>query len=206
MVIVVAEGPTAAGKTSWCRACYPHSTVPEAASIRELEQSLGECARRALWLEGNCRRWRQALEMEQRDGLAVCDTDPCKLHYTWSLWRVGELAEDEWQLSVELTGEAFAEGRLGLTDLILVQIPPAEELRRRRERDRAETGRRRGSFELHHELGAPLREWYESVERLEPGRVRWSFPTAGRLQPLPPPRAGRSGLHLFEALLAELPT
>jgi hypothetical protein len=205
MVIVVAEGPTAAGKTTWCLRFFPHATVAESSPDREFEESPAPRERHAVWLDGSCRRWHQALAIEQLTGLAVCDTDPFKLHYIWSLWRLGKVGKDEWELAVEANRAAFAEQRLGIADLMLVYIPPLEELRRRRERDRAETGRLRGRFELHHQLGPSLHEWYEAIDRLENGRVRWKLPEDGALEPLLLPRDPRSGVQVFDALLAELP-
>jgi hypothetical protein len=204
-VIVVVEGPTASGKTTWCRRFFPHATLGELPLTQELEDSLTPRERHVAWVEGNCRRWHQAFAIDERTGLVVCDTDPFKLHYTWSLWRLGKVGRDEWDLAVEGSRAAFAEQRLGIADLILVDVPSPEELRQRRERDRAETGRRRGRFEFHRDLGPSLREWYEAIDRLEEGRVRWQLPEGGVLDPLPAPRDRRSGVGIFDMLMAELP-
>jgi hypothetical protein len=153
----------------------------------------------------DCGRWQQALAAAKSMGLAVCDTDPFKLHYTWSLWRLGAVEEAEWKLAAEANRAAFAQQRLGIADLILVDIPPADEIRRRRENDRRKTGRQRSGFELHQKLAPFLRDWYDAIDRLEAGRVRWEFPQDGVLHPLPPTRDPRSGVQIFDALLAELP-
>jgi len=154
----------------------------------------------------NCGRWRQALAAAKSQGFAVCDTDPFKLHYTWSLWRLGEVEEAEWRVAADASRRAFAQQRLGIADLLLVDVPPADELRRRREADRRETGRQRRAFALHQKLAPYLRDWYEAVERLDAGRVRWQLPQDGVLDPLPPPRHPRSGVGIFDALIAELPS
>jgi GTPase SAR1 family protein len=204
-VIAVVEGPSAAGKTTWCRRFFPEAMVGESPPTRA-EGQLPVSERHAIWLEMNCGRWQQALAAAKSVGFAVCDTDPFKLHYTWSLWQLGEVEEAEWELAAEENRRAFTQQRLGIADLILVDTPPAEELRRRRETDRRESGRQRNAFALHQRLAECLRDWYEAVERLDAGRVRWGLPQDGVLDPLPPIRHPRSGVEMFDALLAELPT
>ena len=204
-MIVVAEGPTAAGKTTWCLRHFPHVTISEIPTSQEVEQALSLRQRNEVWIDGNCRRWERAVATEQSQGVAVCDTDPFKLYYTWCLWRLGKVTRAEWEQAAMASRVAFADGRLGIADLILVQLPPHGELVRRRERGRAETGRQRGRFEVHSQLGAPMREWYEATDRIEPGRIRWQLPDDGSLDPRPPRRDPRSGVELFDALLAELP-
>jgi hypothetical protein len=193
-------------RQQWCLRHFSAATIGEApAARRGAEGPLAPRERHAVWIEGNSRRWERALAIEQKVGVAVCDTDPFKLHYTWSLWRLGKVARDEWEQAAEVSRTAFAERRLGIADLILVELRWPAELRRRSERDRVESGRRRGRFELHQQLGAPLREWYEATDRLDRGRVRSQLPSDGALDPLPMPRNPRSGVALFDALLAELP-
>ncbi|MFJ2334106.1 hypothetical protein [Pseudomonas helleri] len=38
-------------------------------------------------------RWQKALAMEDMSSWALCDSDPLKLHYIWSLWQIGEASE-----------------------------------------------------------------------------------------------------------------
>ncbi|WP_433832840.1 hypothetical protein ACQP2E_17195 [Actinoplanes sp. CA-015351] len=154
------------------------------------------------WCAVNSRRWSQALRHERRTGLAVCDDDPMKLHYSWSLARVGELSRHHWQAEVDAHRLAVAEGRLGLADLILVSAPPATELRRRRDADRS---RRRRNFDLHVRLIEPLHEWYHAVERVGAARVLWELPLAGLPAELPPPRTNRSDPAVYDAVIAGLP-
>jgi hypothetical protein len=76
------------------------------------------------------------------------------------------------------------------------------ELRRRRDGDAT---RARRNFELHVRLAGPLREWYQAVERVAPGRVRWGLPDGG----LPPDtllgRPDRCDPALFDAVVGALP-
>ena len=109
---------------------------------------------------------------------------------------------DGWALEVAATLAAVTEGRLGFADLVLVSVPPIEELRRRRDAD--QTRRRRRNFELHAQLAEPLRQWYQAVERVDPGRVQWELPPAGLASTLPPPRTNRSDPALFEAVVEAL--
>jgi len=60
----------------------------DAPTSQEVEEVLSPRQRHEVWIEGNCRRWERAVAIEQTQGVAVCDTDPFKLHYTWCLWRL----------------------------------------------------------------------------------------------------------------------
>ncbi|HEY1985895.1 MAG TPA: hypothetical protein VGG85_10815, partial [Terracidiphilus sp.] len=44
------------------------------------------------WVEQGARRSMAARAMERSSGIAVCDTDPLKLHYVWSLGQIGVTA------------------------------------------------------------------------------------------------------------------
>jgi hypothetical protein len=113
-------------------------------------------------------------------GIAVCDTDPLKLHYAWSLWRIGEFDEGDLRRQIVAYREAVAEGRLGFADRYCVEIPAADVLAERKVNDAL---RRRRNFDLHARLGEPLREWYGAIEELRPGCVVWNYPARlpGRL-------------------------
>jgi len=204
-VIIVVEGVSAAGKSTWCRLHYAEQLVPELPSAVGHEDALDDAARQEFWASLNSDRWQRALRQEEATGLAVCDTDPLKLHYTWGLWQLGKVDRESWDLAVSATRRRVAAGVLGFADLVLVSEVPPEELASRRERDAARTGSRRGKFDLHLQIAHPLRAWYEAIERLEPGRVRWTLPPSGDLSPLPEARQQRSGAELFDDLLVELP-
>ena len=175
-MIVVVEGPSAAGKTTWCRRHFPAQTVWEApaGAAPSREDDPEQAAR--YWLQRNEQRWAAALALEMERGLAVCDTDPFKLHYAWSLLQVGELSRSAWEVEARRHRESFAAGRLGLADLLLVSIPESSALASRREGDRSRTRRH---FALHARLAEPLRSWYRAIEMLDAERVVWEHPPAG---------------------------
>jgi hypothetical protein len=198
-VIVVVEGPSGAGKTTWCRThggpyamleeLPDHSTVP----------TEPEAAAR-FWVERNVARWAQVLKREQRDGLVVVDVDPFKLHYVWTLWRTGQVPDLEWDLQREASRKAFSAGEYALSDLYLVSDVDETTLRARRD---ADTTRMRRGFERHVLLRDSLLRWYRAIDELEPGRVRFGLPEQGLTPELLTigPRRVRSGAGLFDALL-----
>lgn len=201
-MIVVVEGPSGAGKTTWCRAHGgkyalleeppDHATVPA-----ELE------AQARFWVTRNVARWNEVLERERRSGLVVVDVDPFKLHYVWTLWRSGQVSEREWVLQREASREAFSAGHYALADLYLVSDVDEATLRARCD---ADTTRTRHGFERHVLLRDSLLEWYRAIDVLEPGRVRFGLPDAGLTAGFLAlgPRRTRSGAPLFDQLLARL--
>lgn len=207
-MIVVVEGISAAGKTSWCARHAEGYTVPEAPPAPDAPSRTAtpEAAAR-YWADHstqrNAERWRAALALEAREGLAVCDTDPFQLHYAWSRWWIGEGDRDAFWREAETARALFASGDLGLADLVLVAGTTPEATRRQRD---ADPTRSRRNFELHVRLLDPLRRWYAAVDRLDPGRVRWSLPdtpahevVAGLV-----PRVLRSNVLDFDVLLLDL--
>ncbi|MGB3485787.1 MAG: hypothetical protein WBB07_26655 [Mycobacterium sp.] len=128
------------------------------------------------WVQINSGRWQQAVEIERNSQMVLCDSDPVTLHYSWSLARVGAAPWSRFMHELRYVREAVAAERLGFSDAVLVSIPPIELLRKRKEGD---VTRQRRSFELHVRLAEPLREWYDTLESVGPGRVLWSLPTTG---------------------------
>jgi len=106
----------------------------------------------------------------------LCDSDPLTLHYSWCLARLGAAPWSRFGHELRQVRAAFAAGRLGLADLVIVSIPSSSALRRQKAGDRT---RRRHTFDLHETLAEPLREWYSAVEAVGPGRVVRSFPATG---------------------------
>jgi hypothetical protein len=198
----VVTGPSSAGKTTWCRQHYPDELVPEYAPTGREPDDSDPAAQADYWAEVNCQRWSQATDVERELGLAVCDEDPMKLHYCWSLLRVGAASPQRWAHEVAANRAAVKAGRLGFADLVLVAVPPVAELRRRRDEDPT---RRRRNFELHVRLAEPLRQWYQALEVVAPGRVLWDLPSDGLPTTAPPPRTNRCDPALFEALMDALP-
>jgi hypothetical protein len=201
-VIVVVTGPSAAGKTTWCQRWHPGDLIPEYAPTGHEPRDDDPVVQAAFWCEVDCARWDQAVERERVSGLAVCDDDPLKLHYPWSLARVGLADPRLWRGHLAAHRDAVANGRLGLADLALVSVPSVAELRRRQQSD---TTRRRRNFERHVLLAEPLREWYSALERVSPGRVRWHLPDGGISAPEPPVRTDRHDLEVFDRLIEALP-
>lgn len=204
-MIVVVEGPSAAGKTTWIRRhCVPDTVVAEPglediAAAPDRDRSPEAAAE--YWVQRHAARWARARRVEQMSGIAVCDGDPVRLHYVWSLWRTGHAGTVQWTADVDAHRTAFADGRLGIADLILVTIPDAVTLERRRRHDHT---RRRRHFDVHRQLGAPLTAWYRAVEALDPARVIWRLPATG-LEKTVGRRTPNSGTAILQDLLDGLP-
>src|SRR5580698_3528606 len=120
-MLIVVEGVSAAGKTTWCRQHAGASTVPEIAPRDDAPNPLRQpVAAARFWISQHERRWTAARAMEQSSGLAVCDTDPLKLHYPWSLWQVGAASQDYWHAARDATRAAIANEALGFATIYLV--------------------------------------------------------------------------------------
>lgn len=201
-MIVVVEGPSGAGKTTWCRTHGGHRALleelPDHATVPPEPE-----AQARFWVERNTSRWKQVLEHERRDGLVVVDTDPFKLHYVWTLWRSGQASGREWELQREASRQAFSAGEYALADLYLVSDIDEASLRARRDADATRT--RRG-FERHVKLRDSLQRWYRAIDELDPGRVRFGLPDSGLTPDLLAigPRGVRGGAAVFDRLLALL--
>jgi hypothetical protein len=116
---------------------------------------------------------------------------------------ITEDAGGAWRAAREANRRMFTAGRLGIADLILVRIPDLDVLDQRKVGDPHRTRR---NFELHRQLGEPLREWYQAVSRLDQHRVRWELPEEG-IGGLTEPgiRNPRTGTEVYERLLSVLP-
>lgn len=174
-MIVAVEGPSAAGKTTWCEQ-QPWPVVREYMPSGGEPDGADKDRQAAYWLRINCERWQQALQLEKQNRIVLCDSDPLKLHYSWCLARIGAAPWSRFEDELRYVRMAFENDHLGFTDMVLVSIPPLHALRAHRATD---TTRQRRSFDLHVKLGEPLREWYSAVELAEPGRILWSWPTSG---------------------------
>src|SRR5882672_11372274 len=201
-MIIVVEGPSGAGKTTWC---LTHGgshalleSLPDGSIVPEDEEAAAR-----FWVERNVARWAEVHAREERDGVVVVDTDPFKLHFTWSLYQIGYTTRRGWELMRDVAREAFVTGRYGLADLIYVSDVDEATLRARRDGDPTRTRR---NFERHVKLRDSTLRWYSLIEAIEPGRVVFGLPESGidpKLLALGPRRV-RSGAELFDRLVAAL--
>lgn len=200
-MIIVVEGISAAGKTTWCRQCAGHYLIQERYPEKRPDRHADPIEAGRLWTEWNAKRWSDAVAMEQTKGVAVCDTDPLKLHFIWALWQIGEAPEAEWLAQLAFTREAIHNRRLGFADLYLFKrIDP---LLAQQQRDR-DTARPRPNFGLHLRLHSSLVRWYQTIARVMPERLVWGLP-----QTLPPIEMTashhRHDLALFDRFVGLLP-
>ena len=202
-MIIVVEGPSGAGKTTWCRTHAGAKALLEALPDHATVPTEPQAAAR-FWVERNAARWEEVLAREARDGLVVVDTDPFKLHFVWTLFRTGQVSEVEWAMQRDAARDAFAAGRYALADVFLVANVDDATLRLRRDTDPSRTRR---NFERHVLLRDALLRWYSAIDRLEPGRVVFGLPEGGITPELiaKGQRVTRSGLELFDELMNELP-
>ena len=201
-MIIVVEGPSGAGKTTWCRTHAGANALLEALPDHATVPTDPDAAAR-FWVERNVARWEQVLEREMCDGLVVVDTDPFKLHFVWTLFKNGEVTKVEWAVQRDVARDAFAASRYALADVFLVSNVDDATLRARRENDPSRTRR---NFERHVRLRDSLLRWYRAIDRLEPGRVVFGLPLDGITPGLlaKGKRATRSGPELFDHLMREL--
>ncbi|WP_037799876.1 hypothetical protein [Streptomyces sp. NRRL F-5635] len=197
-MIIVAEGPTAVGKSRYANTFPPAQLVNETPGhVRPPDDADTDEASR-FWVRCNEERWAEVLDREDGQGRAVCDTDPLKLHFTWTLARAGvSPTTDEFVRQLRLTRSAIGRKALGVADLIACVILPEEVLREQRMRD---ISRRRRNFEVHVRLAEPLREWYSALDFVDPGRVIWEWPDVSRRGD----RRERYDLDLFDTWMARL--
>jgi hypothetical protein len=201
-VIVVVEGPSGAGKTTWCRTHGGSHALLEVLPDESVVPTDEDAAAR-FWVERNAARWAEVREREQRDGLVVVDTDPFKLHFTWTLYQSGQTTRRAWELMRDVARDAFVAGRYGLADLIYVSDVDMTTLRARRAADPTRTRR---NFERHVKLRDSLLDWYRAIDAIEPGRVVFGLPDTGidpNLLALGPRRL-RGGATVFDQLVSSL--
>lgn len=176
-MLIVVEGISASGKTTWCRKHAAAFTVPETGPRDDAPDAiLNPAATARFWVDEGERRWQSACAVERSRGVALCDTDPMKLHYIWSLWHIGVAEERVWQAQHVATRDAIADGRIGFADAYLVK--PIDPKRARQQRD-ADPTRSRRNFELHLRLLEPLMMWYRGLAAVLPGAVTWGLPEDG---------------------------
>ncbi|MPS67101.1 MAG: hypothetical protein E2586_01205 [Novosphingobium sp.] len=198
-MILVVEGISACGKSTWCAKHGANHTVPENGRLLDVPDKVADPHGAAsYWAKRNVDRWQAALVMERSAPLTICDTDPLKLHYTWCLWQIGEADERDWLLELAATRQTVAEGRIGFADLYLVGSVSPEDARARAA---ADNSCRRRNFDLHVRLQPALLTWYAALDVALPGRVQIGFPSA---MPSMIPNDQRYDLTTFDRMVDEL--
>ncbi|MEU3837751.1 hypothetical protein [Streptomyces microflavus] len=199
-MIIVAEGPTAVGKSHYVGKLPSAQLVGETPGhVRPHDAADSDEASR-FWVRCNEERWAEALGREVDQGRAVCDTDPLKLHFAWTLARASlSPTADEFVRQLRTTRSAIGRKTLGIADLVACVILPEAVLRQQRMRD---FSRRRRNFEVHVLLAEPLREWYAALDSVDPGRVVWQWPDDSFRDD----RRERYDLDLFDTWMSRLPS
>lgn len=200
-MIIVVEGISAAGKTTWCRQRAGEYLIEESYPEKRPDRHADPSEAARLWTDWNAKRWSDAVVMERAKGLAVCDTDPLKLHFIWALWQVGEAQEADWLSQLEFTRAAVSDRRLGFADRYMFKTIDPLLAQQQRDRDAA---RPRPNFGLHLRLHNSLVRWYETIAKVMPERLVWGLP--GVLPPIEMtanPR--RYDLPLFDRFIGLLP-
>ncbi len=207
-MIIVAEGISAAGKTTFARQFGDGRWLPEIeakAQRPDADAPLIDHAR--FWAGHNSRRFQLAMEIEAKHGFVICDTDPMKVHFSWCMERAGFHWPDKFEIAVPVVREAIAERRLGFADLYLVKQIDPDTARAQKEGDLT---RRRGNFEQHLALQPHLIDWFGALSGPLSGHVRWGFPEVSNMldeiktkAPEASPR--RFDVSVFDELLRRLP-
>ncbi len=172
-MIVVVEGISAAGKTTWCQHHATQYLIKESYPEKRPDRQAGPGEAARIWTDWNCRRWSEAVAMERDLGVAVCDTDPLKLHFIWAMRQIGEVAESHWTAQLKFTRQALYDRRLGFADRYLFKQISPDVAQAQRDHD---ASRSRPNFDLHLRLSSSLVDWYETLADTMPGLVRWELP------------------------------
>lgn len=200
-MIIVVEGVSAAGKTTWCRSHGQPFLIPETFPADRKAQPLTGMETARYWTDWNAKRWADALQMEREKGLAICDTDPLKLHYSWCLYQIGSLPKGQWELQRDATRTALREKQLGYADAYFVKVIDYQTAKRQCEED---TSRVRDRFELHFRLQPFLIRWYELLEKALGGRVLYTLPDNGLSRDATPSNELRYDIDVFDRFVCSL--
>jgi nicotinamide riboside kinase len=171
-MIVVVEGISAAGKTTWCQQHAAEYLIKESYPAKRPDRQAGPGDAARIWTEWNSKRWAEAVAMERAHGVAVCDTDPLKLHFIWAMWQIGEVAEPYWAAQLKFTRQAIQDERLGFADRYLFKKVDPDVAQAQRDHD---AGRARPNFDLHLRLSGSLVIWYETLAEAMSGLVEWEL-------------------------------
>jgi len=203
-MIIVVEGISASGKSTWCQKQGARHVVPENGPVSDMPgRDTDPAALARFWSEQNANRWQSALAIEQATGTAICDSDPLKLHYIWCLWQIGEAPRDHWRQQHAATRKILCERRIGFADAYFVHDIDPVLARHRRDGDAT---RQRRNFALHVRLQPPLMAWYRALDAALPGKVRFEFPQSPHIAPDTSPDVGaRYDVGVFDKIMTLLP-
>ena len=207
-MIIVVEGVSAAGKTTYASQFGDGHWLPEMPVKASRPCDDAPLAHHAhFWAEHNIARFQKALEIEQRHGFVVCDTDPMKIHYAWCMERAGFYWPDRFEVAQPLVRQAIAERRIGFADLYLVKKIQPDVALKQKENDLT---RRRGNFEQHLALQPHLLDWFAAMSKALPNCVQWEFPQSHIIlselkSKTPEENPRRFNVSVFDALCEKLP-
>ena len=139
------------------------------------------------------------LEAECR--VAVCDTDPLKLHYAWSLLQIGAATEERLQSEIAATRSAVLDEKLGFADAYFVSRLEPDLARKRSAGD---TTRQRRNFDLHVRLQPALLAWYRTLGEALGIPVHFELPDHLPAT-ITPKRKNRYDVKLFDKFISSLP-
>ncbi|MEO1220758.1 MAG: hypothetical protein AAFY42_05330 [Pseudomonadota bacterium] len=173
-MIVVLEGISAAGKTTFARQFGTQHHVPEFPEHEPFPHADDPLEAHAVyWVEHNTRRFQAALKVEAEHGFAICDTEPLKSHFDWCMARAGFKTMDIFRAAMPIVRKAIEERRLGFGTRYYVKRIDPEVARLQKEGDAT---RSRRNFEMHLALQPHLIDWFEALSHAMPSRVEFAFP------------------------------
>ncbi|WP_432199627.1 hypothetical protein ACRAQ7_07750 [Erythrobacter sp. W53] len=209
-MIIVIEGISAAGKTTYARQFGDGRWLPEMpvkAARPSNDAPLADHAH--FWAKHNIARFQKALEIERQHGFVICDTDPMKIHYAWCMERAGFEWPDKFDVARPVVRQAILERRIGFADLYLVKQIEPDVARQQKENDPT---RRRGNFEEHLALQPHLMDWFVAMSEVMSGQVEIcaEFPDHQALSSkleskTPEENPRRFDVSVFDALCEKLP-
>ncbi|MBT8431538.1 MAG: hypothetical protein KJP27_03500 [Altererythrobacter sp.] len=178
-MIIVVEGISAAGKTTYSRRFGEKHCVPEFEAEGQVPGAADAPRVHAeYWLQHNIRRFKAALAIEARHGFAICDTEPFKSHFDWCMARAGFKTMDVFNEAMPLARKAIVAGEIGFADRYLVKHIEADVARAQKEGDKT---RRRRRFDMHLALQPHLMDWFEALASVMPERVCFHWPAPENL-------------------------
>lgn len=207
-MIIVLEGISAAGKTTFARQFGAEHHVTEFPDHGIAPGKDDRAEFHAVYLlEHNIRRFDAAVAAERENGFAICDTEPFKSHFDWCMARAGYKSFDVFNAAIPLARKAIAERRIGFGDRYFVKRIAPEIVRAQKEGDATRTRR---NFDIHLALQPHLLDWFGALSQALPGKVEFSFPDKGTVlaEIARNSSAGephRFDVSVFDALLARLP-